>query len=193
MYVGSTFIFNQISTLKQRWWTLTINVVSTLIQRWCVCWVCIFRKYLQMEWCFPFWYASTIKEIDLQTFVFHVATLVLQVLYLYKYFNCMILNFRNHVSYLSNTSVKLSSNISANYNSEVNSGSTYIVIYFSFISFNKLFGKKNYYDPLKMQYFLSPIPRFMPLTLMLSHTLPFVTAQKMKFFCIVSRLSPPHS
>ena len=38
-YVGSTFIFNQISTLKQRWWTLTINIVSTLIERWCVCWV----------------------------------------------------------------------------------------------------------------------------------------------------------
>ena len=31
MYVGSTFIFNQISSLKERWWTLTINVVSALI------------------------------------------------------------------------------------------------------------------------------------------------------------------
>ena len=37
-YLDSTFIFNQISTLNQRWWKLTINVVSTLIQRWCVCW-----------------------------------------------------------------------------------------------------------------------------------------------------------
>ena len=34
------FHFNEISTLKQRWWTLTINVASTLIERWCVCWVC---------------------------------------------------------------------------------------------------------------------------------------------------------
>ena len=33
------FHCNEISTLKQRWWTLTINVVSTLIERWCVCWV----------------------------------------------------------------------------------------------------------------------------------------------------------
>ena len=39
MYVGSDFIFNQISMLKQRWWALTINVVSSLIQRWCVSWV----------------------------------------------------------------------------------------------------------------------------------------------------------
>ena len=31
--------FNQILTLAQRWWTLTINVVSTLNQRCCVCWV----------------------------------------------------------------------------------------------------------------------------------------------------------
>ena len=29
-WIGSTFIFSQISTLKQRWWALTINVVSTL-------------------------------------------------------------------------------------------------------------------------------------------------------------------
>ena len=36
--VGSTFIFNQIWTSKQRWWTMTINVVSTFNQRWCVCW-----------------------------------------------------------------------------------------------------------------------------------------------------------
>ena len=28
----TTFIFNQISTLKQHWWALTINVASTLIQ-----------------------------------------------------------------------------------------------------------------------------------------------------------------
>ena len=39
MYVSSTFIFKQISTLKQLRCTLTTNVVSTLIQRWCVCWV----------------------------------------------------------------------------------------------------------------------------------------------------------
>ena len=41
MYVGSTFIFNQLSTLKQRWWALTINVASTWIQHWCVCWLAI--------------------------------------------------------------------------------------------------------------------------------------------------------
>ena len=39
MYVSSTFIFKQISTLKQLRCTLTTNVVSTLIQRLCVCWV----------------------------------------------------------------------------------------------------------------------------------------------------------
>ena len=37
--VGSTFLFNQISALKQRWWTLMIQVASMLVQRWCVCWV----------------------------------------------------------------------------------------------------------------------------------------------------------
>ena len=46
MYVGSTFIFNQISTLKQRRWTLTVNVVSMLIQRWCACWA----QYRSVTW-----------------------------------------------------------------------------------------------------------------------------------------------
>ena len=41
-YTSAQPNINRISTLKQRWWTLTINVALTLIWRWCVCWVAVF-------------------------------------------------------------------------------------------------------------------------------------------------------
>ena len=44
-YLSWTFMFNQISTLKQRQRTLTVNVFSKLIPCFCVCWRSVLKIF----------------------------------------------------------------------------------------------------------------------------------------------------
>ena len=103
MYVGSAFIFNQISTLAQRWWTLTINVVSTLTinvvstlnQRCCVSWV--------IAW------ALVLGDRPFPNLLFH--QILLFRLYLIQYVN-------NLVIYLQKSKfAKFTTNFSCNFTS----------------------------------------------------------------------------